>query len=64
MILAWLIAEDDGAKAKIRELMGSRDESLVQIRKTLQEQLDGMDEREVGEDPTLKDILGTLVGFL
>ena len=35
VILAWLIAEDDGARRKIQDLAG-RDDALVDIRSTLQ----------------------------
>jgi beta-catenin-like protein 1 len=36
VILAWLIAEDDGAGERIRDLLADRDESLAVIRVTLQ----------------------------
>ncbi|EFE35158.1 uncharacterized protein ARB_06115 [Trichophyton benhamiae CBS 112371] len=36
VILAWLVAEDDGAKAKIKSLMADQDEDLGVIRGTLQ----------------------------
>ena len=36
VILAWLIAEDDGAKGKIVSLLADRDEDLSLIRGTLQ----------------------------
>ncbi|KAI9852845.1 MAG: hypothetical protein M1824_001690 [Vezdaea acicularis] len=36
IILAWLIAEDDGAKKKIRLLLGDQDDSFKNIRSTLQ----------------------------
>lgn len=36
VILAWLIAEDDGAKRKIVSLLADRDEDLSLIRGTLQ----------------------------
>lgn len=36
IILAWLIAEDDGAKKKISELLADRDEDMSVIRATLQ----------------------------
>lgn len=39
VILAWLVAEDDGAKKKISSLLADRDEDLSVIRRTLQGKL-------------------------
>ncbi|KAI9677374.1 MAG: hypothetical protein M1817_006326 [Caeruleum heppii] len=39
VILSWLIAEDDGAKAQIQTLLSERDETLDVIKATLEEQL-------------------------
>ncbi|OAX84585.1 hypothetical protein ACJ72_01037 [Emergomyces africanus] len=36
VILAWLVAEDDGAKSKIKTLLSDRDEDLGVIKATLQ----------------------------
>ena len=36
VILAWLVAEDDGARKKIVELLGDRDEGLEDVKATLQ----------------------------
>lgn len=36
VILAWLVAEDDGAKSRIKSLLADRDEGLEVIRNTLQ----------------------------
>ena len=36
VILAWLAAEDDGARNKIQELLGDRDEGLGDVKATLQ----------------------------
>ena len=36
VILAWLIAEDDGARRRIQELLGDYDESLSVVKATLQ----------------------------
>ncbi|EGE08710.1 DUF1716 domain-containing protein [Trichophyton equinum CBS 127.97] len=63
VILAWLVAEDDGAKAKIKSLMADQDEDLSVIRGTLQEQLSGLDDSETDYQDT-KDMLDTLMGFL
>jgi len=39
VILAWLVAEDDGAKQKVVSLLKDRDEDLSLIRGTLQGEL-------------------------
>ena len=36
VILAWLVAEDDGAKAQIQKLLAGRDESLSDLKATIQ----------------------------
>ena len=36
VILAWLVAEDDGARTKIQGLLADRDESLKDVKATLQ----------------------------
>lgn len=36
IILAWLIAEDDGARSAVKELLAERDESFVDIKNTIQ----------------------------
>ncbi|KAJ5659009.1 hypothetical protein N7507_005460 [Penicillium longicatenatum] len=63
VILAWLIAEDDGAKKKVVSLLADRDEDLSLIRGTLQEQLQGLGDEEPGQKDT-KDMLSTLLQFL
>ena len=63
-ILTWLVAEDDGAQSRIKELLADRDEDLSAIRKTLREQLDGITDTSDEMASMLKDILETLVGFL
>lgn len=40
VILAWLVAEDDGARKKIESLLADRDEDLSLIKATLQGKLD------------------------
>ncbi|KAF5014683.1 hypothetical protein F66182_14249, partial [Fusarium sp. NRRL 66182] len=55
VILAWLIAEDDGAKTKIATLLGDRDEDISIIKKTLQDQVNDLGEEDEGEK-YLKDI--------
>ncbi|KAI7973896.1 hypothetical protein EIK77_001307 [Talaromyces pinophilus] len=63
VILAWLIAEDDGAKTKISALMGDRDENISIIGKTLQDQVNDLGDEDEGEKD-LKDMLSTLLQFV
>ncbi|GME23269.1 hypothetical protein GTA08_BOTSDO09967 [Neofusicoccum parvum] len=65
VILAWLVAEDGGARKRIVELLADRDESLKDVKATLQEQVNGISGDELSEgELMLKDMLGTLIGFL
>ncbi|KAF1347606.1 Catenin-beta-like protein [Delphinella strobiligena] len=48
VILAWLVAEDAGAKNKIVELLSDKDEGLGDLKKGLEEQLAGVDVDEEG----------------
>ncbi|USP79077.1 hypothetical protein yc1106_06351 [Curvularia clavata] len=59
-ILAWLVAEDKGAKKAIVENLAERDERLEDVKATLQAQLDGVLAVEKAE----REMLETLVGFL
>jgi beta-catenin-like protein 1 len=59
-ILAWLVAEDDGAKGAIVKGLAERDEELGDVRATLEAQLRGDMEVEGAE----REVLETLVGFL
>jgi beta-catenin-like protein 1 len=59
-ILAWLVAEDQGAKRAVVERLAERDEGLGDVKRTLQAQLDGVLAVEEAE----RDMLETLVGFL
>ena len=62
-ILAWLIAEDGGARRKIKASLTERDETFSVLKATLSEQIAGLDvSEEEGQD--MKDMLGTLVEFL
>ena len=62
-ILAWLVAEDDGAKKKIQALLADRDETLAVVRRTLEEKVAAIsDESEEGKEK--KEMLTTLVRFL
>ncbi|KPM37741.1 Beta-catenin-like protein 1 [Neonectria ditissima] len=61
-VLAWLVAEDGGAKRKIKQLLAERDEGLGVIGLTLREQLGGLDTTDENQDT--RDMLGTLVEFV
>jgi beta-catenin-like protein 1 len=63
IILAWLVAEDDGASKKIQSLLADRDETLAALKTTIQEQLDDL-AGESEEETMMKDMLGTLLQFL
>ncbi|KAL7266470.1 hypothetical protein RUND412_010983 [Rhizina undulata] len=64
LILAWLCAEDDGAKRKVKECLEARGEGLRSVKDTLQEQLDTMDADPDDEQRVVKDMVGTLLRFL
>ncbi|KAI9810246.1 MAG: hypothetical protein M1827_006380 [Pycnora praestabilis] len=64
VVLAWLVAEDDGARSRIEALLADRDESLASIKATIQEQLQSMANSDGNQDQLPKDILGTLLQFL
>ncbi|QSZ33354.1 hypothetical protein DSL72_002942 [Monilinia vaccinii-corymbosi] len=65
VILAWLVAEDEGAEKKVRGLLAERDEGLEMLRETIQEQLDIMVAGDGdGEEKMTRDMLGTLLQFL
>jgi beta-catenin-like protein 1 len=59
-VLAWLVAEDDGAKKAIVKALGERDETLADVQRTLRAQLNGLLEVE----PAERDMLETLIAFL
>jgi len=63
LILAWLVAEDDGARNKITSGLAERGESLGVVRKSLQERLDNMDPKKRAKKDT-RDMLSTLIDFL
>ncbi|EFX04650.1 duf1716 domain containing protein [Grosmannia clavigera kw1407] len=63
VILAWLVAEDDGAQRKICVLLADRDETLATLRLSLQERRDGIDP-DVADGRDTQEMLTTLMGFL
>lgn len=63
VVLAWLVAEDDGARSVIVKELADRDETLTVIQKTLKEQLDGIDmDDDKAQDS--RDLLSALLQFL
>lgn len=63
VVLAWLVAEDGGARKTIQALLAERDEGFGVIRSTIQEQIDGIDVEDA-EGGDTRDMLSTLVQFL
>ncbi len=63
VVLAWLVAEDTGAKQNIKKLLANRDEDLGTVRGLMQEQQEGLDISEE-DNKDLSDMLGALVEFL
>ncbi|KAI9691380.1 MAG: hypothetical protein M1820_009717 [Bogoriella megaspora] len=63
VVLAWLVAEDEGAKKRIGELLAERDGSLQDIKDTLKGILEGID-TEDDEASNTKEMLSTLMTFL
>ncbi|CCU76346.1 DUF1716 domain-containing protein, partial [Blumeria hordei DH14] len=63
VILAWLVAEDDGANRKIRSLLASQSDTIDSVAQTIKEQLDAILE-ETEDEIVMKDMLTTLLKFL
>ncbi|KAF6783749.1 duf1716 domain-containing protein [Colletotrichum sojae] len=63
VIIAWLVAEDAGAREKARGLLGTDRKDLSAIRITLQEYRDDLS-LDKPEHKDLADMLSTLVDFL
>ncbi|EEY18209.1 conserved hypothetical protein [Verticillium alfalfae VaMs.102] len=63
IVLAWLVAEDSGARATIERLFADQGENLDVLRKSLQGQLDDLDD-EVDRISDKKDMLGALLHFV
>jgi beta-catenin-like protein 1 len=63
VVLAWLVAEDSGARRRVLALLGERDEDLGVVRASLTEQLEGLDgDREDTKDA--RDMLTALLDCL
>lgn len=64
VVLAWLIAEDDGAMKKIQTSLADRDETFEVIKASLQERLEAIDDKESQEGKDSAEMLTTLMQFL
>lgn len=64
LVLAWLIAEDDGAREKIKALLADRDETFEVIKASLQERQDAIDDKTSQNGKDTAEMLATLMGFL
>ncbi|EPQ61771.1 BgtA-21376 [Blumeria graminis f. sp. tritici] len=63
VILAWLVAEDDGANQKIRLLLADQTDTIESVAQTIKEQIDAILE-ETEDEIVMKDMLTTLLKFL
>lgn len=63
VILAWLVAEDGGAKLRIKLLLAEQNEDLGVIRRMLTEQMEGLD-TEQQDSKDMAEMLDTLIEFL
>ncbi|CAI4215013.1 unnamed protein product [Parascedosporium putredinis] len=62
VILAWLVAEDDGARARVVKLLKEAGLGLDAVKATIQEQLGELDDAEETKDT--REMLGILLEFL
>ncbi|MCJ1311084.1 hypothetical protein MMC25_004754 [Agyrium rufum] len=63
IILAWLVAEDEGARAKVQEVLSSVGADLGSVKATLQEQLRLMSNQDSETENSVKEMITTLIGF-
>ncbi|RKF83341.1 Beta-catenin-like protein 1-like protein [Golovinomyces cichoracearum] len=63
VILAWLVAEDDGASKRVKSLLAENGETLTTISETLNEQIAAV-VGDTEEETMTRDMLMTLVKFL
>lgn len=64
LVLAWLIAEDDGARDKIRALLADRDETFEVVRTSLRERQDAIGDKTSQSGRDTSEMLATLMEFL
>ncbi|KAM3449846.1 hypothetical protein MY5147_009625 [Beauveria neobassiana] len=63
LILSWLVAEDNGARQRIKKLLAEHDEHLGSLLTLVREQQDGLDTSEK-DNKNLSVMLGALIEFL
>ncbi|KAM3469467.1 hypothetical protein MY8738_010092 [Beauveria namnaoensis] len=63
LILSWLVAEDNGARQRIKKLLAEHDEHLSSLLTLVREQQDGLDTSEK-DNKNLSVMLGELIEFL
>lgn len=63
VVLAWLVAEDDGVRSVIEKELAEQDETLAAIRDTIKEQLEGMDADDADARDS-RDMLNALLQFI
>lgn len=64
LVLAWLIAEDDGVREKIRALLADRDETFEVVRTSLRERQDAIGDKTSQSGKDTSEMLATLMEFL
>jgi beta-catenin-like protein 1 len=64
VILAWLAAEDGGARSKIKELVGKDGKGLEDLKRSLQEQLEGIEADEGKSESGLREMLQALIACI
>ncbi|KAJ3492394.1 hypothetical protein NLG97_g5425 [Lecanicillium saksenae] len=63
VVLAWLVAEDSGARSRIKKLLADRDEGLGSLRTLMREQQEALDTDDE-DNKDLSEMLGALIEFL
>ncbi|PFH59225.1 hypothetical protein XA68_12656 [Ophiocordyceps unilateralis] len=63
VLLAWLVAEDGGARKRIQKLLAERDENLDTMAATIKEQREALDTTEE-DSRDMSDMLDTLLELL
>lgn len=64
LVLAWLVAEDDGAREKIRTILADRDETFDVVKASLQERQDAIGDKTSASGKDTSEMLATLMEFL
>lgn len=64
LVLAWLAAEDDGARERVRALLADRDETFEVVKASLQERLEAIGDKTSQSGKDTSEMLTTLMEFL